>query len=535
MSRPARILVLDDEDEWRLTFRMILERAGFQVTTVAARAEAEEVLGRSFFHVALLDVQLDPDDRENREGLDLLRSWQESRLLEAMTVLVTSRHFRSAYVREAFLRDSVDYLDKMEIGNGTSLLAKIHEVLHERVLFNGELKVLWQSDAARGEAVSGLWVREHRVRRGTPEIESVGEELEDLLCRLFPTATSLMVEVMRPGLSGSGVLAVSSFTATGVAEPVVVKFGDAQGIRREYEHYTSYVEGFVGGNRTTTARRKAFTQGMGGIIYSFVGVDGERLEDFGAFYRRSGADTIGDVLRRLFNVTCMRWYGNRKLIEPLDLGADYRELLGFTAQKLERALAEKLPSVQHGPRLRFTSLSKDMTLRNPIPLVDSRFIRSSVTTTTHGDFNEHNILLDRRGEAWLIDFLRTGPGHVLRDVAQLDSVVRFQLLGADEATLDERFEMERVLAETNRVAQVGELTASFGTANPALRKAFETSVALRSIAARFIEAGGLSDFGEYQIASMFFAANTIRFYSLPRTQREHALLAASLLSERLPA
>jgi hypothetical protein len=214
------------------------------------------------------------------------------------------------------------------------------------------------------------------------------------------------------------------------------------------------------------------------------------------------------------------------------LGADYRELLGFTVENLERALTERLRSVQGGARLHFASLSKDLTLRNAIPLAGNRFIRSTAVTITHGDFNEHNILLDRTGDAWLIDFLRTGPGHILRDVAQLDSVVRFHLLGPDEATLEERFEMESALSATTKTDQLGELTASFGTANPALKKAFETSVALRVIAARLIEAGGLGDFGEYQLASMFFAVNTIRFYSLPQTQREHALLAACVLAEQ---
>jgi CheY-like chemotaxis protein len=532
MTRPARVLVVEDIAHWRHAFGRMLERTGARVTTASTGEEAQEKLRTGFYHIVLLDIQLDQGDPDNRDGLDLLADMKATRLLEAMSVIVTTGHDRSDYMRESFRQHTVDYLIKDELGDGDVLIEKVQQVLRDEVRFNGDLEILWQSDAAQVGAVVGLWVRGKRVRRDTPEAGAVREELEDLLCRLFPTASSVMVDVMRPGLSGSGVLRVGSFTISGAAEPVVVKFGDAQAIRREYDNYTRYVEDYVVGHRATTARGKAFTAGLGGIIYSFVGVEGDRLEDFGDFYRRSELDAIGDVLRRLFNGTCGRWYGNRRPVAPRDLGTDYRELLGFTVENLERARAERLHSVQAGPRLRFASLTRDLTFRNVIPLAGDRFIRSTVTAITHGDFNEHNILLDRRGDAWLIDFMRTGPGHILRDVAQLDSVVRFQLLGPDEATLDERFEMESALSATTRTDQLGALTAAFGTTNPALRKVFETSVGLRAIAARLIEAGGLGDFGEYQIASMFFAVNTIRFYSLPQTQREHALLAACVLAER---
>lgn len=533
MSRLPRVLLVEDEAPWRHLLGGILERGPFQVVMAASRDEVLEKLGAGFYHVALLDIQLDEHDPDNQDGLDLLASWQESKLLDAMAVVVTSVHHETEYVRHAFRQQSVDYLFKDELGDGEILLAKVREVLSDVVHFNGELKILWQSDGASDAAVVGLWIQDKRVRRGSAEAERVCEELEDLLCRLFPTSSSLVVDVMRPGLSGSGVLWARSFTDFGPAEPVVVKFGDARAIRTEYEHYTQFVEGFVGGNRTTTARRKAFTPNLGGIIFSFVGAEGERLEDFGDFYRRSDGSAIADVLRRLFSVTCARWYGNRGPIEPRDLRADYQELLGFTPQGLERALADKLKPVQAGPRVHFTNLSADLTFRNPIPLLAGRFLRSTATSITHGDFNQHNILLDAGGDAWLIDFMRTGRGHILRDVAQLDAVVRFQLLGPDEATLDERYEMERVLATTSRTDQITELTGNFGTANPALRKAFETSVQLRKIAARLIEGGGLADFSEYQVASLFLAVNLIRFYAVPQVQREHAFLAACVLAERL--
>ncbi len=54
---------------------------------------------------------------------------------------------------------------------------------------------------------------------------------------------------------------------------------------------------------------------------------------------------------------------------------------------------------------------------------------------THGDFNQRNLLVDSNDHVWMLDFQETGEGHILRDLAMLDSVIRFQLLSAKEAKL----------------------------------------------------------------------------------------------------
>src|SRR3712207_7483701 len=59
---------------------------------------------------------------------------------------------------------------------------------------------------------------------------------------------------------------------------------------------------------------------------------------------------------------------------------------------------------------------------------------------SHGDFNPQNILVDAAHHPWLIDFMRTGPGHILRDVALLESATRIYLMAPDDASLNERLE-----------------------------------------------------------------------------------------------
>jgi hypothetical protein len=60
--------------------------------------------------------------------------------------------------------------------------------------------------------------------------------------------------------------------------------------------------------------------------------------------------------------------------------------------------------------------------------------------TTHGDLNEHNILVTEDSRTWLIDFYRTGPGHILRDLIELECALKFNLAGITDLAGCQRFE-----------------------------------------------------------------------------------------------
>jgi Ternary complex associated domain 9 len=124
--------------------------------------------------------------------------------------------------------------------------------------------------------------------------------------------------------------------------------------------------------------------------------------------------------------------------------------------------------------------------------------------------------LDRNGYTYLIDFEGTGLGHILRDVAMLDCVIRFQLLSAEDATLDERLGMEQVLCSISRFSEVGQLSKRFSTANQALMKAFDTVVHLRSLAQWMVERKPEDDMREYFVSLLYNTLDTLGFSSLDR-------------------
>jgi len=93
--------------------------------------------------------------------------------------------------------------------------------------------------------------------------------------------------------------------------------------------------------------------------------------------------------------------------------------------------------------------------------------------------------------------------------------------------------MEEALCSIKRFSQVEQLIDRFTTMNPALAKAYVTVVHLRSLAHGLVAKNRSDDISEYYIALLYYALNTLRFYSIPVALKEHAVLSASLLVDQL--
>ncbi|MFL5659334.1 MAG: phosphotransferase, partial [Ktedonobacteraceae bacterium] len=328
---------------------------------------------------------------------------------------------------------------------------------------------------------------------------------------------------------------IQPFYATGGGgQEVIVKFGEFRKVEQEHHNYKKYVQPFVGGGRHTAILDLRCTPHLGGMIYTLLGTTNDQLADFGEFYRHADVHQIQGVIDRLFRETCSAWYANPGNLQPLNLTANYQQLLGYTPKMFEQVLSEELDSVQGKNRLTFRNLKSNHTFTNPIlEMAQLSFIIPTYICTTHGDCNPHNLLLDSTGHVWLIDFQETRQSHILRDVATLDSAVRFQLLTTEEASLEERLQMEQILNSIDYFSQIEQLPPNLSIENKALAKAYAIVLHLRTWAHRLVEQKLNDDISEYYIALFCTALNTLRFSSLPSVQREHALLSASLLVDQL--
>ncbi len=534
MSKQGRILVVDDVEEWCEELVETLQHGGFYADSAATIERAFELLDETFYHVLVLDIRMDEKNPDNASGIDVLKELDRRGMSEATRVIMLSAHDTKEQVRTAFKKYKVaDFLSK-DAFNAREFLKNVRQVFAEEVNINLDLAIHWQQVSGPEHVVLNLVVDGTRIRRNMPLQSQVAAEVDDLLCRLFNRADSILARPLIAGQSGTGVLWVQPFYKSGGGRAVVVKFGDFHKIDEEYRNFKQYIQPFVGGGRNTTVLDLRRTPHLGGIIYSLLGAANESLEDFGEFYRHAEISQINEVLDSLFLDTCSAWYANPGQLKPYNLTEDYRQLLEFTTENLEQALIELQKTVQGKQRLHFRTLPVGRTFTNPLTIVNGPpLMHPTYICTTHGDFNQHNILVDITGHTWLIDFQGTGPGHIMRDLAQLDSEIRFFLLAADEATLEERLAMEEALCRLERYSQIQQLELRFQTENHSLRKAYATALHLRMLARRLITQNPSDDMSEYSIALLYNAMNTIRFYGLPSLQREHALLCASLLVDLL--
>lgn len=398
-------------------------------------------------------------------------------------------------------------------------------------------EIIWQGCRA-DQIVLNLHVNGKYIKAGTHLQQVIVDELCELLCRLFPHAQAILVNALTHGLSGKRVLKVQPFYAErGAGRHVVVKFGDIYAISQECDNYIQHVQHFIGNGHCTTIYDRQQTAHLGGILYSLLGNDFQHIQEFGLFYQQANVSQIKHTLDTLFRHTCGIWYANHQQLQPLNLTDDYQKRFGYTIKQLEQRANRLVKSVIFQETLTFTSLQKASSHRfvNPFHILKSiqPFVCFTYVATTHGDLNQRNILIDQAGSPWLIDFQRTGPGHILRDVAMLDTVLRFQLLSPQEATLDERLTLEEALSQIKHFGQLEHLQVSSLTKNQALVKAYEIVLHLRKLAYWLTEKKPVSNMQEYSIALLYTTLNTVRFSSLKLEQREHALLSASLLVETL--
>ena len=231
-----------------------------------------------------------------------------------------------------------------------------------------------------------------------------------------------------------------------------------------------------------------------------------------------------NALDHLFSNTCGRWYDNREGIRrSRDFLKLYQAGLHIDWDEVWQGAAATGVDMA-GQQIEFPGLAGKYI--NPKQWLAANAENAHIASwqaTTHGDLNEHNILVTAQGDCWLIDFYRTGPGHILRDVAELETALKFGLAEIDDLAEYQRFE-KRLLEQTKLNEPV-----EMGTRN-SLYKPFTVVSHLRKLADPM--AGGTNEMTEYYWGLLLTTLNLLRLEPL-RPQWRKALLSAALVCERL--
>jgi DNA-binding NtrC family response regulator len=130
----SRILIIDDEESLRLTFKMFLSREGYGPVEVAATyEEALQHIGRQEFDLIISDIVL-----EGNSGIDILRQVKESGLTCPMVMVTGYPNIESA--AEAVRLGAFDYIAKPVKKEG--LLRTARMALQQHALWKERTRLL---------------------------------------------------------------------------------------------------------------------------------------------------------------------------------------------------------------------------------------------------------------------------------------------------------------------------------------------------------------------------------------------------------
>jgi CheY-like chemotaxis protein len=525
--RSGRVLIIDDVVKWREQLVETLVAGGFFAEAVPTTAEALQKLTHSYYHLLVVDISMNESDAGNIEGITFLRELQDRGLDETIQVIVLSAHGTPKLLRESFRYYHVlDFLSK-DTFESQEFLQIVLKLFASEMKINLNLEIHWESRQMQKQVLSNL-------SENTPTLaENSNQELDDLLCRLFYQASGIFIQQSGIGDIYSPVLKVQPFYPIG-GRTLILKLGTTDMMKEEQQNLVEFVRSYIGGARSTTILEIRRTLHLGGVIYNLLGASEDNLEDFAHFYQHAGEEAICQVFEDLL-VACQNWYRDIGNLQLYSIADDYIKTLDLSLETVETLLEHY--ALSHATIKLSVPLGNpcDFIVENPLQVLKNHsFTQPTHVCITHGMLNQYHLLVDETEHIWMIHFQKTGRGHFLRDLAMLDSVIRFQLLEADQATLAERMSMEQQLYSGKHFEQWDQIAPPLQSNNQKLVKAYTTVLHLRRLFYTHLAFSGIPNIAhEYAIALLYHAFYHFSCVSFTSIQREHALLCASLLAQYL--
>ncbi|HID64518.1 MAG TPA: response regulator [Anaerolineae bacterium] len=550
MRNKGRVLVVDNNPKVLASVGDFLKANGYSVSTADSPQQALKLTQEEIVHLAIIDIRLTDDyDETDVSGLDLAAT-----LDPAIPKIILTAYEDINLIIRSLSPDrrgtalAVDFVLK-RLGP-YKLLEAVEKAFRSKVRLNTRMEITWEKGLSWR-----VLVEELKAYRGGDESEKrkAEEELEDLVVRLLDRATALKMLRVISGRGGCGVVIARPSFGRVMGEDMVIKFGPRKTVMAEFANYKRWVEPFAAVRSTQLRGEPVRTPHLGAIKYSFVGERPGRLVHFNDYYLRDNVpvESIAETLRYLFKECCGLWYkskrkpGDRERI-PLDVW--YRKQLPFQEKHVKelRDVVEGLvngeqPLARHfrrqGPdRLEVTLDGETVSLPDPVHfalVAKSSFPVPSLVAITHGDLNGTNILVDGEGKAWLIDFFKTGWGPVLRDLAEMESVVKFELLQTDD--LLARYALEKASLWPRSLKHP--IQVEYPSRLAGLGRAATVIQQLRALACDVAET---DDPREYYTSFLFYALKEMAGFK-PRVGAErhfsvgqyHAFLSAAMVCETL--
>jgi len=258
------------------------------------------------------------------------------------------------------------------------------------------------------------------------------------------------LETLSGGRSGAYVfkatpLATDGCTREGV--PAAVKVAPLDAGTSERANYDQFVRPLLPPPYRPDLRGFATAHHRAALCYSFVG-DGEKPHTLTDRLAAGDLAALDMVLSSTFKKLRECWYGVRQAPKA-----------GVARYYLERYFGDRVSATatetilfDHAARYFNAQQRADGYWIGKIifpficdALLAGGDMRPFTSCILHGDLNSDNVVLDRGGTlAALVDFQRTGYGHVFQDLASLEASVRINYPA--QASFGDILEIERLIA-----------------------------------------------------------------------------------------
>lgn len=438
------VLLVDDEECNETEKISVLEHdPHIDLVAVGSIDEAREKAAENFFHLALVDMQLDAGDDSNVDGQYFLRELHDGRP-SCRRILFTStadEHrdniFKLADPDGPLIHGAIDKGDYEH--DWVRWLKKRAEAWHRPELEIEGLDLLVESlpgDIAGEEAFGG------RAAMTTTE------ELEHVLSKLFAPeergngSIEAGAEVVRvelkplPGGESRAVVLLGRLISRDALGSVtcVIKVAPLAESREERDRYESFARFRVSAERRAELLGSYLGDTIGAAAYALVGRSPDDIGDLEALFEAESDEAI-EILDKLFdNESSDLW---RVLADadgdelPSDLGIYFGEAYHLQAVDLGARINDYLTS--HAAELgivrgRKAFESEDGSDKFELP--SARFYGGARVRTSyhpgviHGDLNATNVLVLDDDRVRLIDFRHARIGPIAADFAAQEVSVR---------------------------------------------------------------------------------------------------------------
>ncbi len=519
-----RVLIVDNNEHYVQNYKRLVAHWGFTPVVAQGRGNkllenAKHLARQERCQFAIVDMRLiDDNDDEDLSGMELIP------------------HMHPAICIQVSARAGIEHSQKSRDAGAVAFLSKGQgpQPLKEHLLAHARLRCA----NIRGLKIDPPEMLDYIANAFTKYIPSAyHDQIVDVLSELFPKASHLRLEKIGPTANTSHISSVPRPKSVVLRvfeddkEPVIVKLARRHKIEIEQRNYEAFIEDRLGWRYNTHIFRATLLWDIGGAKLSNIG---RGAYPFSSLLQTESVANLAMCLERFFGDTWLPHYQKATPVQDVSLYQLYCSVWGpewYTRVKTLRDYDLHSPMRQH----QWNGADVPHPIRWFIeniadnPQHDASRLPHTCTAITHGDLHGDNLLVDEQYNAWVIDFERSGPGHILQDFVELEADI-VNRLDCDIRHRSDFYALCLAICQPTQLDSLPGINPHHTPQNQH-RKALAVISHLRRLARQYTAITSLREY----LLGLFF--NTIFRASLIQENHIHckqrAIMLASILAHRL--